>query len=75
MIRSVLFLFRFCIAGRHALLGWFINGKWANIMHFLGCVLCLAFSVAWDQVRAVVCFCATRCAVQSIAFIIPVATQ
>jgi hypothetical protein len=40
-----------CAAGRHVLLGWFINGKWANIMHFLGCVLCLAFSVAWDQVR------------------------
>ncbi|WIA17126.1 hypothetical protein OEZ85_014019 [Tetradesmus obliquus] len=37
------------LAGKHALLGWFIYGKWANIMHFLGCVLCLAFSVAWEQ--------------------------
>ncbi|KAF6255128.1 hypothetical protein COO60DRAFT_1702962 [Scenedesmus sp. NREL 46B-D3] len=37
------------LAGRHALLGWFVYGKWANIMHFLGCVLCLAFSVAWNQ--------------------------
>eukprot|EP00775_Hariotina_reticulata_P013409 gene13409-13537_t len=37
------------LAGKNILLNWFINGKWANIMHFLGCVLCLAFSVAWNQ--------------------------
>jgi hypothetical protein len=37
-------------AGKNFLLNWFINGKWANIMHFLGCVLCMAFSVAWNQV-------------------------
>jgi len=37
-------------AGKNFLLNWFVNGKWANIMHFLGCVLCLAFSVAWKQV-------------------------
>jgi hypothetical protein len=43
----------FCPAGRHALLASFIYGKWANIMHFLGCVLCLAFSVAWEQVRQI----------------------
>jgi hypothetical protein len=39
-------------AGKHALLAWFIYGKWANIMHFLGCVLCLAFCVAWEQVSS-----------------------
>lgn len=39
-----------CNAGTNALLSWFINGKWCEAMHFLAVVLCLAFSVAWDQV-------------------------
>jgi DNA mismatch repair protein MutS2 len=33
------------------LLGWFLNFQWSTVAHFLGCVLALAFSVAWDQVR------------------------
>jgi hypothetical protein len=44
-------------------LSWFINGKWCETMHFLGVVLALAFSVAWDQVcvcRVCVCVYAKR---------------
>lgn len=40
-------------ADKNALLGWFINGKWCETIHFLGVVLCHAFSVAWDQVGGV----------------------
>jgi len=31
---------------------WFLRSPWSNAMHFLGAVLCLAFSALWDQVRA-----------------------
>lgn len=40
-------------AAKNGLLSWFINGKWCEAMHFLAVVLCLAFSVAWDQVSDV----------------------
>ncbi|KAF8065840.1 IPCS1 [Scenedesmus sp. PABB004] len=37
------------LAGKSGLLSWVVYGKAFNIMHFLGAVLALAFSVAWDQ--------------------------
>jgi len=37
--------------GQHSrLVHWAIHLQWANILHYLGAMLALAFSVIWDQV-------------------------
>lgn len=38
------------LANHSPVFSWMLYGHWANVMHFLGAVLALAFSVAWDQV-------------------------
>lgn len=48
-----LHVYLYLTAAKNGLLSWFINGKWCEAMHFLAVVLCLAFSVAWDQVSPV----------------------
>jgi hypothetical protein len=33
---------------------WVARGRWCNVLHFLGALLVLAFSVIWDQVSPAV---------------------
>lgn len=41
----------FNMLGKHSpLVHWAIHVRWANIIHYLGALLALAFSVLWEQV-------------------------